>query len=71
MVKQVYATGDLADAYAVRRRLWAVGIQAIIRGQDLSAMRDLQMRKDSPLSVWVDDADAEQAGQIVGNRPGS
>ncbi len=69
MVKQVYTTGDLADAYAVRGRLWAAGVHAIIRGRDLSAMRDLQMRKDSPFSVWVDDADAEQAEQIVGRPP--
>ncbi len=70
MVKQVYATGNLADAYAVRGWLWAMGIHAIIRGQDMSAMRDLQIRKGSPLSVWVDDSDAERADQIVGNRPG-
>jgi hypothetical protein len=40
-VKQVYLANDLADAYAVRGRLWSRKIHAIIRGRDLSAMRNL------------------------------
>jgi hypothetical protein len=69
MVQQVYSAGDAADAYAARGRLWAAGIHAIIRGRDVSAMRDLQIRQDAFPSVWVDDADFEQAQQVLGKPP--
>jgi hypothetical protein len=70
IVRQVYEAHDLGDAYAVRGRLWAAGIHAIIRGRDLSAMRNLQITESVFLSVLVDDADNEQAQRILGNTSG-
>ncbi len=67
MIKQVWIATDLWEAYAVRGRLWAAGIHAIIRGRDLSAMRELQQRQDAQPSVWVDAADGERAQHVLGN----
>lgn len=68
-MKRVYEAGDPGEAYSARGQLWAAGIQAIIRVRDESAMRDLQMRQAMPLSVWVDDADYDRAGQVLGDPP--
>ena len=66
-MKRVYIARGTAEAHLVRAFLEAEGIEAIVRGEHLSAIfGGIPIDKDSLPSVWiVDDADYDRAAALV------
>jgi hypothetical protein len=66
-MKRVFIARHSAEAHFVRGLLETEGIQAEVRGEDLSGVRGgVPITPDTSPAVWiVEDSEAEQAGALV------
>lgn len=63
---QVYSAYDLADANLACAMLENQGIKAVVQGEFLAGARGgLPLGPDTAPSVWVNDADVQEARRLI------
>lgn len=64
-MKRIYLARDIQDAYIMKGALENEGIEAIIKNETLGAfVGEIPLSEAYP-EVWVEDADADKAEQII------
>jgi hypothetical protein len=65
-MQHVYTARDAMDAHFVRGLLEQAGLRAVVQGENLQeTWGGLSLSQENLPTVWVEDADVEQAAPIV------